>query len=157
MKKLSLVMSATLFIIGCYADSVTFGNGANQFSMDFVNIGNAGNAADTTGYGAVGYNYRIGRMEVTIDQFTRAYAADSRIGSGNEGYWNTSPQSVGTGGPASGVSAFEAMKFANWLTSGDAYMGAYQFSSNGTLTAVNRDAAVSAYGTVYVLPTEDEW
>jgi hypothetical protein len=32
----------------------TFGSGADQFSLNFVPIGNAGNAADpNTGYGAV--------------------------------------------------------------------------------------------------------
>ena len=34
--------------------SQTFGSGANQFSLNFQTIGNAGNAADTTGYGSVG-------------------------------------------------------------------------------------------------------
>ena len=50
------------------------------------------------------------------------------------------------------------MKFANYLTTGDAYAGAYQFTAAGSvLRAVDRDAAVLAHGTVYVLPTEDEW
>ena len=31
------------------AQLVTFGTDANQFSMEFVTIGNPGNAADTTG------------------------------------------------------------------------------------------------------------
>lgn len=32
-------------------------------------MGDAGNAADTTGRGAVGYEYGIGRYEISIDQY----------------------------------------------------------------------------------------
>ena len=156
--KIGTVMAAALVAlvaVGAQADD--FGTGKNRFSIDFVDIGNAGNAADSTGYGAVADNYKMGRFEVTIDQFAKARAADSRIGDGDEGYWNDRKRTAGTGCPATRVSAYEAMKFANFLTTGDAYTGAYQFNRSGTLVAVDRDAAVSTCGTVYVLPTEDEW
>ena len=39
--------------------SQTFGSNGNTFTLDFQTIGNAGNAADTTGYGAVNYNYSM--------------------------------------------------------------------------------------------------
>ena len=147
------------------AHAETFGTGANQFSIDFVDIGNAGNVGETQDYlaggvltfGAVDYNYRIGKYEVTIDQFAKARLGDSRISNGNEGFWNEGTTKSGSGGPASYVSPYEAMKFTNFLTTGDAYTGAYQFDVSGTLTAVDRDAAVASYGTVYVLPAEDEW
>ena len=39
-------------------------------TIDWVTVGNAGNAADpTTGYGAVGYIYPIGKYEVTNAQY----------------------------------------------------------------------------------------
>ncbi len=38
-------------------------------SIDTVTVGDAGNSADTSGYGAVGYEYRIGKYEVTISQY----------------------------------------------------------------------------------------
>ncbi len=117
-----------------------------------------GMLADASTYGAVGYNYRIGQKEVTLDQFAKARAADSLISNGNEGYWNTGGRTVGLAGPASYVSAYEAMKFANYLTTGSAISGAYTFNAGGTtLLGIDRDAAVTAYGTVYVLPSEDEW
>ena len=43
------------------------------------------------------------------------------------------------------------------MTTGNAYTGAYQFNENGTLTAVNRGAALANHNVVYVLPTENEW
>ena len=41
------------------AQADTWGGGTPyQFTVDFVSIGNTGNAADTTTYGAVPYEYR---------------------------------------------------------------------------------------------------
>ncbi len=133
-----------------------FGTGTNQFSIDFVAIGHAGNAADATGYGAVGYNYRIGRTEVSIDQFFKARAADGRIGNGDENFWNNGALTVGVNAPASRMSWFDAAMFCNWLTTGDAYTGAYQFNGSGVMTCLDRTFR-NGGGLAYVLPSEDEW
>ena len=67
MRSLSTIFSLSCFLsgaLGCvnatsHAGVVTFGSGANQFTMEFVTIGNPGNAPDTTGNptpaGSVGY------------------------------------------------------------------------------------------------------
>ena len=47
--------------------------------------------------------------------------------------------------------------FCNWLTSGNVTQGAYAINGSGVVTGIDRDSAVSTYGTVYVIPTEDEW
>lgn len=153
------MMAAALVAAGAQADTVVFGSGGNQFSMDFVNIGNTGVGGDTANTvnggnpGAVNYNYQMGTYEVTIDQFAKAHAASGNtLGNNNE-----NPQSIGVNGAASNTSWLEAAKFANYLTSGTYNGGAYQFSDVNTLTGVDRAAAVSTYGTVYVLPSEDEW
>jgi sulfatase modifying factor 1 len=39
-------------------------------NMDTVTVGDAGNAADTTDYGAVANVFAIGKYEVTISQYT---------------------------------------------------------------------------------------
>lgn len=135
------LMASSLLVGSVIADD--FGS----FTMDFANIGAAGNAADGTGYGAVSYNYRIGKFEVTIDQFVK-----SGVGSGNENTW----VGIGTNAPATRVNWHEAARFSNWLTTGNQNLGAYSIS-NGLVTAVDRSAAVLAYGTVYVLPTVDEF
>jgi len=115
---------------------------------DFVTIGGTGVAADSTGYGGVNYSYQISRYEVTGAEFSNAAAADSRIGACSSDSANA---------PAYYVSWYEAAKYCNWLTSGDAYLGAYSFATNGTYLGVDRTAAISTYGIVYALPTEDEW
>jgi sulfatase modifying factor 1 len=47
--------------------------------IDWVPVGDPGNPPDQTGYGAVAYDYQIGRFEVTVEQyveFLNAVAAD---------------------------------------------------------------------------------
>ena len=59
------------------AQLVTFGTDTNQFSMDFVTIGNPGNVADTTGdpnpVGAVAYSYQISKYEVSREMILKAH------------------------------------------------------------------------------------
>ncbi|MCE2809173.1 MAG: hypothetical protein LW850_02100, partial [Planctomycetaceae bacterium] len=63
---------------------VSFGSGANQFNMDFVPIGNPGNAPDTTGNpspaGSVAYTYQMGKFEVNRDMIIKY---NSRYGNAN--------------------------------------------------------------------------
>jgi formylglycine-generating enzyme required for sulfatase activity len=42
---------------------------AGETSLQFVTVGNPGNAADSTGYGAVPYTYRMGMYDVTTAQY----------------------------------------------------------------------------------------
>jgi formylglycine-generating enzyme required for sulfatase activity len=119
----------------------------------FVTIGDADNPSDpSTGCGAVAYEYRISDHEVTIAEFQASGA-----GNDNEDYWNEGIRTVGGNAPASNVSWYEATKYCNWLTSGDVYSGAYLYDDSGIFLGVDRDMAVATYGTVYVLPTDDEW
>lgn len=145
-KQGAILLLVVIPVIGGYAGLVT--HGGTTINMDFVDIGYAGNVADSTGYGAVGYNYRIGKFEVTADQWSSVRAADPNIG-----------QASAESGlkPAYHTTWYRAAKFCNWLTTGDAYTGAYQFNGSGTLTNVNRIVAVQAYDTVYVMPSEEEW
>jgi formylglycine-generating enzyme required for sulfatase activity len=125
---------------------------AGMAQTAMVTIGDAGNGADaSTGYGAVAYTYQISATEVTIAEFTASGAGD-----GNENYWNDGIRTVGTAAPAGNVSLYEAMGYCNWLTSGDINLGAYVFSG-GVYQSTDRASAVTTYGTVYALPTEDEW
>ena len=135
--------------------------------MDFVTIGNAGNAGDTRSEanpydcGAVSYNYRIGKYEVTNAQWnTFTAAAGAPTGNPSSAY-DQSAYFTGAQQPTNEVSWYETLQFCNYLTSGDKSRGVYQFSGNnanpGSFLGINRTAAQATYGTVYVLPTENEW
>lgn len=141
-----IAVAAFVLAFVFHASADDFGS----FTMDFVEVNGAGNVSDPlTGKGAVGYNYRIGQNEVTVDQFHL-----SGVGSGNENYW----ESIGTNAaPASMVSWNEAAQFANYLTSGDKNSGAYGIDGGGNVTGIDRGSAISSYSIVYVIPNEDEW
>ena len=140
-------------------------------NIDFVTIGYAGNAGDTRGAGqgnyanpygcgAVSYDYRIGKYEVTNAQWN-AFIAIAGVPTGNDDAYGHSPYFTGDQQPTNSVSWYEAAQFCNYLTSGDKSKGVYQFSGNntnpGNFLGVNRAAAKTTYGTIYFIPTEDEW
>jgi sulfatase modifying factor 1 len=58
-----------------------FSPSAGQNLIDMVSVGNPNNPADKSGYGKVGYTYRIGKNEVTVAQylkFLNAVASDPK-------------------------------------------------------------------------------
>ena len=92
----------------------TFGTGANIFTIDFVNVGNAGNADDagagggnySSPYGGVAYDFRIGTYEISQDAITKATA--SGMTNVTAGAWTGSQ-------PAANMTWYEAAAFVNWL------------------------------------------
>ncbi|AQQ09838.1 aerobic sulfatase maturase family protein [Sedimentisphaera cyanobacteriorum] len=154
MRSLLAVCLCVCFISGIsFAGTVTVGG----IDLDFVTIGNAGNAADSTGYGAVDYAYQIGKYEITNGQWN-AFVSAAGAPTGNPSHaYDGSAYWTGTNVPTNSVSWYEAAQFCNYLTSGDRYSGAYNFSQSGDFLGVDRASAISAYGTTYVIPTEDEW
>ncbi len=142
---------AGCLVLSSFASAATITQGGTSITMDFVTVGDAGNHPDSTRYDAVGYDFSIGKYEVTADQWAAVIAADSNVG--NAGNW-TGLQ------PTAGTSWYEAAKFCNWLTSGDASLGVYTFTgsiTNPTDVTIDRSGAEATYGTIYYLPTEDEW
>ena len=67
MKHMTLPFSASRLGLFCYFIALLRGGAA--VSIEYATIGDAGNDADTTGYGAVAYEYRIGKYEVTNAQY----------------------------------------------------------------------------------------
>ena len=145
-------------------------------SIETVPIGDAGNAADTTGYGAVAYDFNIGKYEVTIGQYTSflnavaatdtyslynaSMATDLNIAgitrAGSSGSFSYSV--IGSGSrPISSVSWFDAARFANWMNNG-ATVGASTetgaYTLNGATSGVN---FTKNAGATWWMPSEDEW
>ena len=137
-----------LFFVGAGAargDVFSMG-GPNLKNLEFVSVGDPGNAADTTGYGAVAYPYRMGKFDVTAAiyaQFLNAVASQSDpfglynpnmaggpgsaacgiTRTGSPGYYSynttSSGYAVNNGNfPVNYVSWGDAARFANWLTNG---------------------------------------
>ena len=156
------------------AEVVSFGSGVNQFNMEFVTIGNPGNAADATGSpnpaGSVNYAYKMAKFEVSRDMIAKANAAGNLgITLGNMALFG------GNGGnrPATGISWNEAARFVNWLNTSEGFSPAYKFTTqpgdggygaNQNISLwVAGDAGFAAANPFrnsmarYVLPSVDEW
>jgi hypothetical protein len=114
---------------------------AHAINYEMVTVGDPGNAADVTGYGAVGSEYRIGKYEVTIQQYTdflNAVAASDpyslynsnmatdlniagiwREGSSGSYTYRVITDGIDTGNrPITYVSWFDAARFTNWMQNG---------------------------------------
>lgn len=102
-----------------------FGSGEHQFTMDFVDVGNPGNAADTDPYlsGAVDYEFRMGTYEVS-QRMIDAYNALS----GKPAIYMWPDR--GPNKPATFVSWNSAAQFVNWLNTSKGYAPAYKFSTD---------------------------
>jgi formylglycine-generating enzyme len=150
-----------LSVIVCVMAAVNFASAdaIRGINIDFVTIGHAGNTADTggtPGCGAVAYNYRIGKYEVTNAQWN-TFTTVAGAPTGNPSYaYDQGTYFAGAQQPTNCVSWYEAAQFCNYLTSGNKSLGAYQLGTDGSIT-VDRASAETAFGTIYVLPTEDEW
>ncbi len=149
------------------AGTITFGSGGNTFNMEFVTIGNPGNTADDTGSpnpaGAVGYEYGIGKFEVSEDMITKYNA--------NFGTLNNlviTKDTRGTAKPATSVSWNEAARFVNWLNTSTGGVVAYNYADGNIATNLtpwtvsdNLDYDSSnPYRSIrakYFLPSYNEW
>jgi formylglycine-generating enzyme required for sulfatase activity len=153
---------------------------ARAVSIQWVTVGDPGNAADTTGYGAVAYTYWIGRYEVSNAQYaeflnavaaTDTYALyDTSMGSGYGGITQDCSSGpctysiiAGRGNmPVNNVNFWDALRFANWLHNGQpsgaqdsttTEDGAYTITALGMINnTITRNAGARIF-----VPSEDEW
>ena len=153
-KNTLLTAAALLAAVGLQAAYLTA-----PITIDTVKVGNAGNAADTggtVGAGAVGYDYYIGKTEVTAGQYTaflNAVASSTSAASYITNLYNvnmvdnqhgcgivrtdnldgTYSYTVTNGNlPVNYVSVYDAMRFCNWLTSGNTEFGMYDLNNVAT-------------------------
>ena len=143
----------------------TFGTGANQFSIEFVQIGNPGNTADTTGspnpVGSVSYVYNIGKYEINRDSFNKA----NQEGGLGLLIGDMSPYSANSPNrPATGISWFSAAKFVNYLNVATGNQAAYNFDTFGTFklwtfgdNGFDSENPFRNKNAKFFLPSVDEW
>jgi len=141
----------------------SFGSGTNTFTMEFVGLGNTNSAADTNGYGAVPYAYRLGKYEITQSAIDKARA------NGMPTFISTTATWTNSNRPAHFISWYDAAIFVNWLNTSEGYQPAYNLtlSTNGNLSMQlwTSSQAWTNGGTNllrhknarYFLPSENEW
>jgi formylglycine-generating enzyme required for sulfatase activity len=159
MPLVGVLFAAVTLSIQPSAQADTWGGGTtNEFTIDFVDIGNAGNAADTTTYGAVPYEYRASIYEITQDAITKATA--SGMANVTAGAWTGNQ-------PAATITWYEAAAFVNFLNTNSGKTAAYNltFSGSWSMALWSSEQAWTAGGTnlyrnkdaYYFLPSENEW
>ena len=157
---------------------------AEAAPMEFVTVGDAGNADDNhlrggEYWGSVAYEYNIGKYEVTNAQYTvflNAVAASDPYGlykeemggtadlrggitrTGSDGSYTYATKTNMADKPVNWVDWNNAAAFSNWLTTGDKSSGYYTMTSSGVATsnAHSHDAYAAINGLTYFIPTEDE-
>ena len=165
------VLSALLFALPAHA-----------VTIDWVTVGDPGNAADDTGLGSVGCTYLVGKYEVTNAQyagFLNAVAATDTYGlyntnmgipsgsggitrSGSSGSYTYSTIAGREDKPVLAFSFWDALRFANWLHNGQPIgaqddttteHGAYAITAQGIAdNSITRNA-----GATFFLTSADEW
>ena len=130
-------------VAGLAAILLAAGGAVAGIMIETVPVGNVGNTPDSTGYGAVDYDYNIGTYEVSNAEYAEflnsvadvgdphgLYNTDmgggwndiggiSRTGSGTAGDpWAYAPRAGRANRPVNYVSFWDACRFANWLHNG---------------------------------------
>lgn len=134
---LTLLLAAILCISSTgRAVGAIFGSGANTFNIDFVTIGNPGNAPDVTGTpnpaGAVAYTFGIGKYEVSEDMINKANTLGGLL---------LTKDTRGVDKPATSITWNEAARFVNWLNTSTGSQPAYKFAVNPGDAGYNAAAA----------------
>ncbi|NLE58846.1 MAG: formylglycine-generating enzyme family protein, partial [Planctomycetes bacterium] len=163
-------------------------------NIETVPVGNPGNAGELSGAGAGGYGpdqicgavdyeYRIGKYEVTAGQYTEflnavaktdtyrlyttemIYSAGCKIDrTGSSGSYTYSVASDYADRPVNWVSWGDAARFANWMHNGQptgtqnastTEDGSYAL--NGAMTNATLMPVTRKADATWVIPTEDEW
>jgi formylglycine-generating enzyme required for sulfatase activity len=154
-----VLFAAFTLSIQPFAQGDTFGTSGNEFTIDFVSIGNTDNAADTTSYGAVPYEYRASIHEISQNAIDKATA--SGMANVTAGAWTGSQ-------PAANITWYDAAAFVNFLNTSSGKTAAYDLSWSGAAWSMalwSSEQAWTAGGTnlyrnkdaFYFLPSENEW
>ena len=160
---------------------------SGQTSLQFVTVGDPGNAPDANGLGSVSYAFQMGKYDITAQQYCdmlNAVAGTDQYGlydlnmspgsgfatcgivrSGNSGSYTYSVVSGDANFPANQVSWGDAARFCNWLANGQPVTGVENatttetgsYALNGALTDQQLAAVTRSASAKYVIPTENEW
>ena len=94
MKRTTVTILAAITVLVALSGSAK----ATPITIDTVRVGDAGNTADSTNYGAVSYAYNIGKYEVTNSQYAAFLNAADAGGVNANGIYNASMGTDARGG-----------------------------------------------------------
>ena len=144
-----------------------------DLSIDLTYIGNPGNLADDTGFGAVSHPYYISTYEVTVAQYTEFLNAAAKsdpyslysnymetdplgasiLRSGSDGSYTYTAVSGKENQPVGWVTWYDGLRLCNWLGNGQGS----STTETGSYDMAEGTWALRGSNATWVLPTEDEW
>ncbi len=158
--------------------------------IETVTVGDVGNSADISNVfegvstGAVGYEYAIGKYEVTNSQYAVFLNAKARtdphglynelmnpsaipgftngvhggiVRSGSDGNYSYSTVSGREDRPVNWVSFWDAARFVNWLHNGQGYGDTELGTYTLTASAISANTVSRNTNATWVIPNADEW
>ena len=187
--------SALMVVAGCSAAFLimpaataradVFNMPAGQTNLQFVTVGDAGNGADTTGYGSVPYAYQMGTYDVTIGQYIQFLNAVANTdtygftiagcvvdgwfpfgiiqngGPGSYSYAVAGNYSRAANCPVFFVTWGDAARFCNWLQNGQPTGTEGQGTTETGAYTLNGDTTflmeTRNADSTFVIPSENEW
>jgi formylglycine-generating enzyme required for sulfatase activity len=177
-------LSRVVVACGAAALVVSFAASAHAITINWVTVGDPGNAADTTGApnpaGAVSTSFQIMKYEFTNQQYTDFLNSVDANGTNPKSVYNTRMGSNARGGisftsgaasgskyavrsnmgdkPVNYVSWFDAARVSNWLMNGATGTSS---TETGAYTLVGGQTSGTAPvvnpGAAFYIPPEDQW
>jgi hypothetical protein len=161
--KITLIATSLLSasIINSEAAGIVSTDTFDGFSLDFVDIGNAGNVGETYQdnnqlsytFGGVSYEYRMGVNEISSAMINAYNAAET-----------STIQYINGGGDvaAQGLTWASASRFVNWLNTSQGYQAAYNpgypyIWDSSEAWQLGSENLLRHKDAKYFLPSEDEW
>jgi formylglycine-generating enzyme required for sulfatase activity len=156
---------------------------AHAVTIDWVTVGDPGNAPDTTGdpnpAGAVATSFQIMKFEWTNSQYAGFLNSVDPNGTNPNSVYNASMGSDARGGisltsgaaagskyaaktnmgdkPVNYVTWFDAARVANWLMNGATGTSSTETGAYTLNTAIIGSAPAVNSGATFYIPTEDQW
>ena len=144
--------------------------------IDWVTVGDPGNTADDTTYGAVAAEFQIMKYEFTNQQYTDflnsvaatdpyalynvSMGSNARGGitqSGASGSYTYAAKSNMGDKPVNYVSWFDAARVSNWLMNGGTSSSSTETGAYTLSGSTSGNAPVVNPGATFYVPTEDQW
>jgi sulfatase modifying factor 1 len=184
--KLLAMLSLCGALLAQTALADVFDMGPGLTSVQFVTVGNPGNAPDIRykyiSIGSVDHVYQIGKYEITAGQYTEflnavakddphglynpalAYPASPYLGaniqrSGSTPNFSYSVAADWANRPVNYISFWDAARFANWLQNGQptGAQGPGTTESGAYINVDNQSTFTRQPGAQFFIPNEDEW
>jgi len=152
---------------------------AYAVTIDWRTVGDPGNTADTTTYGAVADSFQIMKYEFTNQQYTEFLNSVDPNGTNPNSVYNTNQGSNARGGisftsgnasgskyatktnmgdkPVNYVSWWDAARVSNWLMNGATGTSSMETGAYTLNNAISGNAPAVNSGATYYIPTEDQW